>query len=156
MIIIVRRRRFMFLWRHSQYPFVRASFPWLWELFIPVRTQLPREHTCPAVITVLETVKIHKQSLSNQVPIRSWVKCVHIQVKCLIQWHSTTLWQPRPKPRTSQSRSWAQSPALNLGKKQVSRSLSCSGNQTWATSMTDKLSASYPTVPSQISVWYHR
>ena len=36
--------------------------------------------------------------------IYSWVVRVHMQVKYLAQGHSGTLWQPRPVPKTSQSK----------------------------------------------------
>ena len=48
-------------------------------------TQLPGEHTAPAAIPVLVIIQTHEQSLFNQVPIHSWVKRVHMQVKCLAQ-----------------------------------------------------------------------
>ena len=57
----------------------------------------------PAAITTPVTIQIHKRSLSNQVPIHSWVKRVYIKVKCLIQGHSATPRQPRPVPKTFQS-----------------------------------------------------
>ena len=39
-----------------------------------------------------------------QITILSWVERVHIQVKCLAQRHSATLWQPRPVPKAFQSK----------------------------------------------------
>ena len=48
-----------------------------------------------------------KQSLSNQVPIHSWVEKVHMQVKCLAQGHSAKPLQPRPVPKAFQSKSQA-------------------------------------------------
>ena len=59
---------------------------------------------CPAAITALVTIQTHKQSLSNQVPVHSWVQRVHIQVKCLAQGHSAKPRQPKPAPKTLQSK----------------------------------------------------
>ena len=59
-------------------------------------------HPC-CHITALVTIQTHKESLSSQVPIHSWVERVHIQVKCLAQGHSATLQQLRPIPKISQS-----------------------------------------------------
>ena len=59
---------------------------------------------CPAAIRALVTIQTHKQSLSNQAPIHSWMKRVHMQVKCLSQGHSATLRRPRPVPKISQSK----------------------------------------------------
>ena len=79
-------------------------FPWLWDLFIPVPAQFPGEHMAPSAITVLETIQTHKQSLPSQVPIQSWVKGVHLQVKGVAQGYSAVLWQPRLTPKTSWSK----------------------------------------------------
>ena len=71
----------------------------------PVPAQLPGEHTALLPFCkVLVTIQTHKQSLFNQVPIHSWVKRVHMQVKCLAQGHSVTPWQLRPVPKASQSK----------------------------------------------------
>ena len=40
----------------------------------------------PDAVTMLEIIQAHKQSLSNQVPIYSWVERVHSRVKCFPQW----------------------------------------------------------------------
>ena len=40
----------------------------------------------------------HRQSLSNQVPIHSWVERVHMQVKCLAQEHNAATPQQRVEP----------------------------------------------------------
>ena len=58
----------------------------------------------PTAIMVLVTIHTHKQSLSNYVPIHSWVERAHIKVKCLAQGHSAELQQPRPVPKTFQSK----------------------------------------------------
>ena len=64
--------------------------PWLQDLFIPVPNQLPGEDTVlPPFWKALVTIQTHKQSLSNQVPIHSWVERVHMQVKCLAYGHHT-------------------------------------------------------------------
>ena len=91
---------------HSVFPqlcclLFTSVFPWLWDLSIPVPTQLAGEHTASVAITALETIQTHKQSLSNQVLIYSWVERVHIQVKCLVQEHNATPPQPRPVPEIS-------------------------------------------------------
>ena len=39
---------------------------------------------------------MYKQSLSNQVPIHSWIERVYMQVKCLSKGHSATPRQSRP------------------------------------------------------------
>ena len=68
-------------------------------------TQLPEEHTVLLpLFKVRVTIQTHKQSLSNQVPIHSWVATVHMQVKCLVQGQSATLQQLRPVLKTSQSK----------------------------------------------------
>ena len=63
----------------------------------------PWEHTAPTPIWHWNLFKHSSKSLSNQVPIHSWVERVHVQVKGLAQGHSATLQQPRPEPKTSQS-----------------------------------------------------
>ena len=64
-----------------------------------VPAQLPGEQydvTVPAVITMLETIQTHKQSLHVQPGTRSFLgPRVHIQVKCLPQGYRTTPCQPR-------------------------------------------------------------
>ena len=64
-----------------------------------------------AAITALETIQIHKQSMSNQVPIHSWVERVHLQVKCLAQGHSAALRQLRAPPATSRSKLYSRGAA---------------------------------------------
>ena len=58
----------------------------------------------PAAIMALVTIHTHKQSLSNQVPIHSWVEKVHIHMKCLPQGHSAKPRQPRHVPKTFRSK----------------------------------------------------
>ena len=77
-------------------------FPWLWDLFTPVPNQLPGEHTAPAAITALKTIQTHKQSLSNQVTIHSWVERVNMyntgEVSCPMTspHHSNQDLHPKP------------------------------------------------------------
>ena len=75
-----------------------STFTWLWDLSVPVPTQLP------AAIRALETVQAHKQLLSSQVPAHSWVERVHIQVKWFAQWYSAILRQSIPVLETSLSK----------------------------------------------------
>ena len=67
----------------------------------------------PAAIAELVTIQTHKQSLSNQVPIHSWVSREHIWVKCLVQRHSATkIRTPRPlDPKSQATATTSQRPA---------------------------------------------
>ena len=69
---------------------------------------------CPAAIMAVVTIQTHKPSLSNQVPNQSWhgaynqlhgpgsTGCRH-KWSVFAQGHSTTPWQLRSMPKTSQS-----------------------------------------------------
>ena len=58
----------------------------------------------PAAITALISIKTHKQSPLNQVPINFWVERLHLPVKRLVQGHSATPRQARPVLTTSRSK----------------------------------------------------
>ena len=85
---------------------------WLSDLFTPVASQLPGEHTARLPYSSAHrslfnpqnySVQSHRQWLSNQVPIHAWVERVHMEVKCLAQEHNVTPPQLRVVPGTSRS-----------------------------------------------------
>ena len=93
----------MMLWLHSVSVRSSSSFPWLWDLSIPVLSQLPGEHTGPAAIVVLGTSQTHKQSvhpgthslLGWEMHTLSTCACTCIKVQCLEQGCSATPQQVR-------------------------------------------------------------
>ena len=72
--------------------------PWLSDQLNPgsIQPLLP--------FSALRTAQSHKPSLSNQVPIHSWIERVHMRVKCLAQRHDATTPQLRIVPGTSRSK----------------------------------------------------
>ena len=52
----------------------------------------------------LVTIQTHKQLVSNQVPIHSWVERMHIQVKCPMTQRNTEAAETRPPNLSIQSR----------------------------------------------------
>ena len=91
----------------GQCPFIGAAFPWMviGPVFSHTNSTLRGAYSIAGIKALNYSRIKQQQSLSNQVPSHSWVKRVHIWVKCLAQWQNTTqsLQWPRPIPGTSWS-----------------------------------------------------